>query len=169
MVFVIVPIMSYQRSVAVLRMSSVLRTFSLLKFCILLHQLLDIGCSSSDLLSHHDRVHRRWWSKSVHVSWLTLLVDIRWLVKDNCNSIIPHRWCQTDEAENCSSLICFLARQYVSRHWYGQSSEPISKRQCKRAPGVLGEPAMPKSVYLLEKQNNVRCNLSIMYHSPLPT
>ena len=59
MVFVIVSITSYQRSVAILRMSSILGTFSLRGFCILLHQLLDVGCPSSSLLSHHDRVHRK--------------------------------------------------------------------------------------------------------------
>ena len=109
-VFIIIPITSYQRSVASLRMSSVLGTFSLLEFCILLHQLLDIGCPSLDLLSHHSRVRRRWSSESVHVSRLTLLVEIWWLVGENCNSIVPHKRRQTDEVENCSSSICFLAR-----------------------------------------------------------
>ena len=54
LVFVIVSITSYQRSVVVLRTSSVLEMSSLLEFCVLLHQLLDSGCLSSDLLSHHD-------------------------------------------------------------------------------------------------------------------
>ena len=165
-VFVIILITSYQRCVIILRMSSIIGTFSLLEFYVLLHQLMDIGCSSSNLLSHHGRVHRWWWSESVHMSRLTSLVEIRWLARENFNSIVPHRQCQIDEAEKCSSSICFLAYQYVPRHWYGQSSVPISKRQCKRAPGVSGEPMMSKSIYLLEKQNNVRCSLSIMYQSP---
>ena len=51
-VFIIVPITSYWRSVVVLRMSSVLETSLLFEFRVLLHQLFDIRCLSSDLLSH---------------------------------------------------------------------------------------------------------------------
>ena len=54
------------------------------------------------------------------------------------------------------------ARQYAPCHWYGRSSVPVSKKQGKRAPGVPREPLMLKSVYLLEKQNNVRDSLSIV-------
>ena len=43
------------------------------------------------------------------------------------------------------------ARQYVPHHWHGRLSVPVSKKQCKRALGVPGEPPMLKSVYLLEK------------------
>ncbi|XP_075665207.1 syntaxin-124-like [Castanea sativa] len=51
-VFAIILIMSHQRSVAVLRISSVLEISLLFEFHILLHQLLDIRCLSLDLLSH---------------------------------------------------------------------------------------------------------------------
>ena len=53
-------------------------------------------------------------------------------------------------------------RQYVPCHWYGRSSVSVSKKQCKRAPRVSGEPPMLKSIYLLEKQSNVRDRLSIV-------
>ena len=44
-----------------------------------------------------------------------------------------------------------VAHQYAPRHWYGQLSIPVSKKQRKREPRVPGEPPMLKSVYLLEK------------------
>ena len=55
-----------------------------------------------------------------------------------------------------------VARQYVSHRWYGQPLVPISKKQCKRAPRVPGEPPILKSLYLLKKQSNVRDSLSIV-------
>ena len=64
------------------------------------------------------------------------------------------------------------ACQYAPRHWYGRLSVPVSKKQCKRAPRVPGEPPMLKLVYLLEKQNKVRHSLSIVrkcMHSSLLT
>ena len=50
-VFVILPITSHRRSVAILRVSLVLRTSLLFEFCVLLHQLLAIRCPSSNLLN----------------------------------------------------------------------------------------------------------------------
>ena len=104
-VFVIVPITSHRRSVAILRVSLVLRTSLLFEFCVLLHQLLAIRCPSSDLLNHDHWICRRWWSENVYMSQGTLLIEIRWLARNNCNSIISHRRCQTNEAENCHSSV----------------------------------------------------------------
>ena len=55
-----------------------------------------------------------------------------------------------------------VARQYVPCHWDGRPSMPVSKNQCKRASKVPREPLMLKSIYLLEKQSNVRDRLSIV-------
>ena len=54
------------------------------------------------------------------------------------------------------------ARQYAPRQRYGQPSVLVSKEQCKRAPEVPWELPMLKSVYLLEKLNNLRDSLSIV-------
>ena len=99
------------------------------QFFILFHQLLHISNECLNLLGHYGWIRKRWWNGSVHVSQGTLLVEIQWwLAWENCNSIVPHKQCQTEEARIC------LVNMFLISWWTTCKTRVAESTQWIRAP-----------------------------------